>query len=138
MANRITLGFEGIEDMAKELDRMEGRLEAAAISALEATHRHVTENLKEATAKGNMPARGEYWTGNAKKNIIETPKVEKAGLVFSVGVGFSVRDALETIFLMYGTPRMNPVKKMRDALDGSATKNKIKEMQQEAFGKWMT
>ena len=58
-----------------------------------------------------LPATGKYSTGDTKKSIAE-PKVVWSGTVAEVGLGFDKTKPGAGGFLITGTPRMEPDRKL--------------------------
>ena len=129
MSSKFKLEFDGLEHMIKKLEAKGANIEKAAEKALEATHAIVTPQIKAAMVPHNQ----NYYTSDS---IVNNPKVEWEGNIASDGIGFSISNGgLASIFLMYGTPRMDPDRNLYNAIYGSATKKKVRDAQQEAFFK---
>lgn len=121
------LEFQGLEDMAGRIDKMGKSLKQTAEKALVATHSHITPNIKNAMGKHRR-------TGRTEDSIINNARVEWAGLVASIDVGFDINNGgLASVFLMYGTPRIKPDTKLRNAIVGASTRRAVQEIQKEIF-----
>jgi hypothetical protein len=80
----------------------------------------------------SLPAGGKYSTGETKKSIDKSIDVDWQGLTGGVKVGFNFKESgLTSIFLMRGTPRMSPVKGLKNAIYGAKTKKEIAQIQSE-------
>lgn len=133
--NKIKLQFGGFEEYAARLDELGGDIAEATEKALEQSQKHVAKKLNAIVKKNKYPAKGKYSTGDTEKSIINNSKVTWEGTKASVKVGFDFKiSGLNTIFLMYGTPRMKPMAGLKNAIYGSATKKEIKAIQEEVFG----
>ena len=132
--NRIGLQFSGFEEMAARLDELQGDLQHTTEEALIKSKEVVTAKLLEATNKANYPAQGKYSTGRTRQSIDTTKNVKWQGTTAEIDVGFDLKiSGMTSIFLMYGTPRMNKVQAIYDAIYGSRVKAEIKRIQKETF-----
>jgi len=134
--NKIGLQFEGWEDTLAKLDELGGTqlMKRATESALKASKQHVKPKIEQ--AMNSLPAGGKYSTGETKKSIDNDMSVDWQGLTAGIKVGFNFKQSgLTSIFLMYGTPRMSPVKGLKAAIYGAKTKKEIAQIQSEAINK---
>lgn len=136
--NKIGLQVKGFEEYMAKLDEVGGSaaMKKGVEEALIASKKHVTPLVEAAMAVSNLPAKGEYATGITKDSIDKEMKVYYDGITAFIKVGFDFDKAgLTSIFLMYGTPRMQPVKGLKSAIYGSKTQKQIGEIQAEALNK---
>lgn len=127
--NKLTIDFKGFEEYAERLDKLGGDLKSATDEALQKSKEFVDNGLREQMQKHHR-------TGDTEKSLMLDAKVEWSGSTASVDVGFDIaHGGLASIFLMYGTPKMQPDKKLYNAIYGSATKRKVREIQEEIFAK---
>lgn len=134
--NRIGLQFEGWEETLAKLDELGGTqlMKRATESALIESKKHVNPKIEQAMVR--LPAGGRYSTGETKQSIDNSMSVDWQGLTGSIKVGFDFKESgLTSIFLMYGTPRMSPVKGLKAAIYGAKTKKEIAQIQSEAINK---
>lgn len=134
--NRIGLQFSGFEEMAARLDELQGDLQRTTEEALIKSKEVVTAKLLEVTNKANYPAQGKYARrGDPTRASIDTTKnVKWQGTIAEIKVGFDLKKSgLTSIFLMYGTPRMDKVQAIYDAVYGSRVKAEIMRIQKETF-----
>lgn len=134
--NKIGLQFEGWEDTLAKLDELGGTqlMKRATESALIESKQHVKPKIEQAMS--SLPAGGRYSTGETKKSIDTDMSVDWQGLTASIKVGFDFKESgLTSIFLMYGTPRMSPVKGLKAAIYGAKIKKEIAQIQSEAINK---
>lgn len=97
--------------------------------ALEESKEYVTEKLHQEMPKHHR-------TGRTEASIDDDSGVEWRGTIAEIKVGFKISDGgLASIFLMYGTPRMQPDKKLYNDVYGAATSRKIQEIQRDVFEK---
>lgn len=135
--NRISLSFKGFEELAEKLDKAGGDLKKVTEKALVAGKNVVMDNLDKVVIKANFPAEeepGRYSNGDTRDSIDRDETVEWNGTTGSIHVGFDFKiSGMTTIFLMYGTPRMNKSQKIYNAVYGAKTKKQVAEIQKEIF-----
>lgn len=135
--NRISLSFKGFEELAEKLDKAGGDLKKVTEKALITSKKIVEKNLDEVVIKPNFPSEeepGQYSTGKTRDSIDRSETVDWNGTKASIKVGFDFKiSGLRTIFLMYGTPRMNKSQKIYTAVYGAKTKKQVAEIQKEIF-----
>lgn len=132
--NRVGLKFSGFKEMAEKLDGLQGDLKKTAGDALVKGKAVVTTNLVKATKKSNLPAHGKYSTGETRHSINTKKDVEWEGTTGEIKVGFDFKKSgLKSIFLMYGTPRMQKVQAIYDAIYGRKTNTQVNKVQKEVF-----
>ena len=135
---KIGLQVKGFEEYMAKLDEVGGSsaMKKGVEEALIASKKYVTPLVEAAMAVSNLPAKGEYATGITKDSIDKEMKVYWDGATAFSKVGFDFGKAgLTSIFLMYGTPRMQPVKGLKNAIYGTKTQKQIGEIQAEALNK---
>ena len=138
--NKFTVDFSGFEQYQRKLEELAGgdAVKKALNTALEETQSIIADNVSAALSAHND-------TGKLAKTIIKSEPPEWTAGVGAVNVGFDITaggtyDGLPSIFLMYGTklygqPHIKPDKNLYNAVYGTATKRKVKEVQKEAFEK---
>lgn len=136
----MKLEFDGFDELLGGLSMLRQDVPKIAEDALRETHRIVTQNIEQAFTPSNMPAKGRYWSGKTLEKLRREANVEWNGDVASVPVGFEIKGAgINSIFLMYGTPRHKPpMKKARglyEAVYGKSTVKAVQEAQEFIFRK---
>lgn len=134
--NKIGLQVKGFEEYMSKLDELGGSqaMKRGVESALKASKQYVNPLINQ--AMNNLPAGGRYSIGETKQSIDEDTKVDWEGMTGSVKVGFNFKESgMKSIYLMYGTPKMSPVKGLKAAIYGTKTKKKIAEIQGETLNK---
>lgn len=135
---KMSLSFEGLDEMMKKLERLDKDTKAVTEEALTKAHEIVTAKAEQAIAKSNLPARGHYSHGDTAGSLQRTPKIKWSGSEASVEVGFNIRKGgLPSIFLMYGTPKMAKVQSLYDAFYSSQTEGEVINAEKEIFLKAM-
>lgn len=129
--NRVTIQFEGFDEIAERLVRTQGKLEDATEKALVESQKLVANKLQTDMPKHHRTGRTE--TTITDDGVVDWEGGRNAGKA-SIKVGFKISDGgLASIFLMYGTPRMRPDKKLYRDIYGPATKRELSAIQQEIF-----
>ena len=125
--NRVRIQFGGFEEYAERIDRLNGDLKSIFNEALIESKKLVTPEIKKKMEKHHL-------TGDTEESIDENFEVDWNGNIGEIKVGFDIKEGgLPSIFLMYGTPRVKPDKKLYNSIYGAATKRKISELQKEIF-----
>lgn len=129
--NKIGLQFSGWEDYVAKLDKLGGTqvMKKGVEEALIESKKHINPLIEQSMAR--LPAGGKYSTGNTKQSIDDDMSVEWEGMTGTIKVGFDFgKSGVTSIFLMYGTPRMQPVSGLKNAIYGAKTKKEIAEIQE--------
>ena len=133
--NKIGLQI-GLEEVITSLEKAEADVKGSVGNILEASKQVVTTSLVRDTVKSNFPARGKYSRGTLAKSIDKNYNVEWQGYTAGINVGYDFKKSgIESIVLMYGTPRMRKAQKLYNDIYGSKTKKEIAAIQQEALNK---
>lgn len=127
------------KDFANLLTAIEKKgkdVKAAADEALTATSDLISQNLTTAASPYAGRGRKGYATGKMYGTILhEAPTWE--GNTATLKAGFRIRDALESIFIMYGTPKIAKDTKVYNAIMGTKTRKEIQQKQEEVLQKYM-
>lgn len=121
---KIGLQFPFWEEKMEQLNKLShfGVLEGSK-AALEEAHKIITRNADAAIKPHRM-------TGATEGSLVRNSEIEVAGNILSAGVGFDIdRGGLPSVFLMHGTPRITPDKKLYNAIYGKATSDEIQSAQ---------
>ena len=125
---KFGLQFAGWEEMMGNLGELSsfGILEGTK-KALIATHEVVTPKLEQAIKSHHL-------TGETEKSLVKKPQISVEGTLVSIDIGFDLDNGgLPSIWLMHGTPRQDPDKKLYDALYGRKTSGEVKHVQYHAI-----
>lgn len=134
--NRVTIDFRGFDEYMERLDRLgnTAAMKRGVEAGLKASKQYVNTEITKVVKKSNLPAHGKYSSGDTKNSIDKNFNVDWQGLVGSMNIGFDFsKSGMTSIFLMYGTPKMQPVPGLYDAIYGNRTKTKIRKLQKEAI-----
>lgn len=124
---RLSLEFEGFEQVIQDFERMGGNVKSATEKALKESAKLVTENAKSEIKRHRL-------TGVTEDSLRENMPVEWQGATAEIKVGFDIKGGgLPSIFLMYGTPKMTPDTKLYNAFYGNSTKKKVHALQEKIF-----
>jgi hypothetical protein len=133
---QLSLDFTEFTDFLERLEKAGGNLHGVAEEALSQSFDIVLPTIEKAIEKSNLPAKGKYSKERTKNALIRTKKITWNGTCASIDVGFEfAKGGLTSIFLTYGTkvhgtPRMAPVKGLKEAIYCETDKKKIEEIQQ--------
>ena len=131
---KVKLDFEGIEDMIKQLNALDKDVDKAIENALQESKNYVTPLIEQAMTK-------HVQTGKTKQTIDADSRVENDSVSAYIDVGFDISREIQesgypvSIFLMYGTPKQSPDKKLYNSIYGGKTKKEIQRIQMEEFQK---
>ena len=131
---KVKLDFEGIEDMIKQLNALDKDVDKAIENALQESKNYVTPLIEQEMTK-------HVQTGKTKQTIDADSRVENDSVSAYIDVGFDISREIQesgypvSIFLMYGTPKQSPDKKLYNAIYGNKTKKEIQRIQMEEFQK---
>lgn len=128
--NRLSLQARGFEEYMAKLDELGGTdaMKRGVEGALKASKQYVNPLIKQAMT--HLPAGGRYSTGETKQSINEDMTVEWENMTASIKVGFNFKESgLKSIFMMYGTPKHDPVVGLEDAIYGGRTQREIGKIQ---------
>ena len=137
---RMSITFDGFKDLAYQIDKAGGDLNAAVEDALLQTQEWIQNNVRYAAAPyANKGLKG-YANGDMYKSIIDDGKITWSGTVAEVRVGFDLGEegAFHSIFIMYGTPRIAKDQKIYDAIRGTKTQKEIAKLQEEVMKKYLS
>lgn len=129
----LGLDFHDMEQMQKRFQKIGADIKPAAERALKKSHNFVTKRLEQHTTKPFMPAGGKFSEGETKKSIVHNDKVYWIGSNAYIPIGYDVSKTINSIFLMYGTPKMKPNKEMYKDIFGRDTRRMIREIQEETM-----
>lgn len=131
--NRTGIDFSALSDMVTQLNRLNKSVDTAVENALLESKKYVTPIVQREMQKHNGS------TGKTKAAIEKNNQVKNDGVGAHVDVGFDISKEINTsgfpvsIFLMYGTPKQAPDKKLYNAIYGSKTRKEIAKIQEEEF-----
>lgn len=132
--NRIGLQVRGFDEYMSRLDELGGSqaMKRGVESALKASKQYVNPLIEQAMTR--LPAGGKYSTGETKLSIDKGMDVDWSGMTASIKVGFDFqKSGMKSIYLMYGTPKMSPVRGLKATIYGTQTRRKLAEIQGETL-----
>ena len=122
--SRFGIQFNGFEELMEQFDKLDGDLKEVTEECLKKAHEIVTPNVQADMNKHNR-------TGTTKRSIATDSTVKWEGTKATIKVGFKFPEGLSSVFLMYGTPRMQKDQKLYNDIYGGRTKNQIARAQRE-------
>lgn len=121
----MRLDFSPFKDLLTTLDEMGGDVVSVTDRALREAAVQIQNDTVLAVGKQHLPAKGIYSQGDTERSIIHWPAVEWEGSIGSVAVGFDFSKPGAGGFLItgrrpsiFGTPRMEPDKKLHRMYKG--------------------
>lgn len=139
--NRIEADWSAFDEYLEKLKKVGdgAQVKSGVENALKKSKEYVNQSLKKKMEKKNLPAHGAYSTGNTEKSINKDMGVNWRATEASIDIGFDFeKSGITSIFLMYGTPRMNPVRGLKEAVYGTKAKKEITEIQGKALNDAIT
>ena len=125
--NKLTIDFKGFDEYMEKLERLGSDTKALTEKALKASFEKVTPGIGCAIDNHKR-------TRTTKKSLVSHSQVKWQGTVGRVEVGFDIPNGgLASIFLMYGTPRMEPDMNLYNSIYGSKVKKQVRKVQKEIF-----
>ena len=125
-----TLGLDYSEFglLTKQLQELDGDIRKTTEEALKKSQRYVHQNLGREMQKHNR-------TYTTVRSLVKNPSVIWVGKTRAeIPVGFDISNGgLASIFLMYGTPKMDKDQALYNALFGKKTKEEIANIQRGVF-----
>lgn len=122
---KMQISTAGFDVLIRKLNKLGNGAENAAIDALNQVGDKISEDLKGALEKQNLPAEGEYSrssTGYAQEaENIERSEVMTVGTSKVMEIGFVGKSAAP--FLIYGTPNFEPVPELNKIFTSKAYAN---------------
>lgn len=128
--SKLAFAFEEMAGLAEKLENAGGNLQEAADRALRATHDYITPNLSSGISRHVL-------SGDTKESLDKRGGVVwESELKAHVNIGFNLKEGgLPSIFLMWGTPKMQPDKKLKGAAFGAKVKREVAAIQREEMEK---
>ena len=123
--NMINIDFSVFADYAEKLDRLNANIKEVIGGAMEKAGREVQRDTRAALSDANLPAHGKYSRGNTEKSIVE-PKVDWSGSRGELPLGFDKSKPGAGGFLITGTPKMQPDRKLQDIYGSKSYEAKIR------------
>lgn len=125
---KLGLDYSELYNLISQLEELDGNVKKTTEKALKKSQEHITSNVHNEMKKHKQ-------TGDTEKSIVENPHVIWVGNMYAeIDVGFDISNGgLPSIFLMYGTPRMEKDQKLFNAIYGSRTQKEIAEIQADIF-----
>ena len=133
---KMSIIFDGFKDLADAIDRSGGDLHKAVNDALQQTQQLIQSNVRSAAAPYAAKGLQGYAKGDMHGSILRDKAVTWKGTVAEVKTGFSANGGatlngfMHSIFIMYGTPRINKDQKVFNAIKGTKTRNDVAKLQE--------
>lgn len=136
--NTLRLDLSGFEEMIIKLDSVNGNVKGAVTDALLQAAETVHDDTIEALDKAYLPAQGKYaHTPVATLETVVQPKVEWSGTLATAPVGFDYGKKGAGGFLISGTPRMQPDRKLEQIYTRKKYMRQLQEDMQEVVSDYI-
>lgn len=110
--NRMWLDTSGMERWIEDLDKAGADVKGIAEQALTETAQKIQSDVSEAMQNENLPAKGDYASGQTKRAVLSEVKVKWEGGKATVNVGFDRTVPNAGTYLITGTPKMKPDRRL--------------------------
>lgn len=135
--NTLRLDLSGFEEMIVKLDSLNGDVKGAVTDALQQVSETIHDDTVDALADEYMPRQGAYSTGRTKTTVV-APKVEWSGTLAVTPVGFDYGEKGAGGFLISGTPRMQPNRKLEQIYARKKYMRALQEDMQDVISDYIT
>lgn len=135
--NTLRLDLSGFEEMIVKLDSLNGDVKGAVTDALQQVSETIHDDTVDALADEYMPRQGTYSTGRTKTTVV-APKVEWSGTLAVAPVGFDYGEKGAGGFLISGTPRMQPNRKLEQIYTRKKYMRQLQEDMQDVISDYIT
>ena len=138
--NKFSLNFDGFLDLAREVSELgDEALKKAVDNAFTVSKDYVNNEVAKAMEQSryNFDGTG-YSRGKAKASLEEVAELDVTwnGTVAEAYIGVKTKEALEVLFLSYGTPHIAADTKLLNAIKVKGkVKKEVERIQQEEFTK---
>lgn len=138
---KISIQFDGFRELTEAIDRAGKDLNEAVEEALESSQQVVNDALIPAAAPYARQGLKGYATGAMYGAIQTDQQVRWKGTTAEIGSGFTTNSGAtqdgfyHSIFVMYGTPRMEKDQRIFNAIKGTKTKKNVADIQKEVMQK---
>lgn len=128
--SKFAFAFDEMAELAEKLEDAGGDLKEAADKALRATHDYITPDLESGIKRHVL-------SGDTKESLDKRGGVVwESDLKAHVNIGFNLKEGgLPSIFLMWGTPKMKPDRKLKNAAFSAKVKREVAAIQREEMEK---
>lgn len=123
--NKMSFDFSKLSDIIEKLEKAGADLEKVVKEVLEDAAEDITNDTIDGLAPANLPAGGKHSTGETLASVIRNPKVETSGTMMTIGVGFDKSKKGAGGWLITGTPKMAPAKKLNEIYVSKKYENKL-------------
>lgn len=135
MGATLKLDLRGFNELITKLDSMVDDVRPAVSEAMEQAATKIARDTAAAVQKAELPAHGKYSHGETAKAIVQGAKTEWSGTTAEINVGFDYDEPGAGGYLITGTPRMKPAKKLHDMYKGRKYMKDVEAEMAEAIQK---
>lgn len=127
------IDYSAFEDYADRLEQLGADLQEVFGDAMDKAGETVQQDTISAIEDGNLPAHGEYSTGDTRAAVLSDVKTVWQGSVGTINLGFDKTKSGAGGFLITGTPKMSPDYALEKIYSKKGYANKIKKQIQESL-----
>ena len=121
----FSIDFKQFEEYGEKLEKVGVEILPAVSDAMEKAGQKVQEDVLDAVQSQYLPNKGAYSHGDTERSVITSPQVEWSGLIGELPLGFDKTMPGAGGFLITGTPKMQPDKKLADIFQSKKYKSEI-------------
>lgn len=118
MGATLKLDLKGFSELVTKLDGLVDDVRPVVSEALEKAAHKVETDTIAALAKAELPAHGKYSRGDTERSVVTGARAEWSGNQAEIGVGFDYDKPGAGGYLITGTPKMKPDKKLNAMYKG--------------------
>lgn len=133
--NTLKLDTKGFERMLIKLEGLGGDVNKAVEDALKPAAERIQMDTHLALSQQYLPAQGRYWTGQTSEAVVSDTFIHWEGQTAWVPVGFDFSEPGAGGYLITGTPKMQPDKKLHEMYKQKKYMNQIQKDMQDVVWK---
>lgn len=110
----LDIDFSQLGSLIEKLENLDADIEKIVGDAMEEAGEQVQQDTIEALAPAYLPAKGKYSHGETEASVVRDVKVTWGGSIGEMDLGFDKTKPGAGGFLITGTPKMEPDKRLED------------------------
>lgn len=135
---KVVLDYSGFEDYLDKLDKLGGSdaVKRGVENGLKESKNLINSKITKSMKASNLPAGGKYSSAPHTIDTLDKDmSVKWSGATGEIHIGFDLKKSsgMVSIYLMYGTPRMDPAKGLKASIYGANTKKKVQQVQMDTI-----
>lgn len=117
----LDIDYSSLGELTEKLEALGANLEQVIGAAMEKAGEQVQQDTVNALADAYLPAKGEYSHGETEASVVRDVKVQWGASVGTMPLGFDKTKSGAGGWLITGTPKMQPDKKLEDIYSRKTT-----------------